>query len=87
MPKKVKIKSKKKGEAKNKDQEEKDNLKEKLKNRRNKKSFEEQHVRVTTYLENSVREKLELLKDKGLIESYTQLINQSVKHFIAEHLE
>lgn len=87
MPKKVKIKSKKKPKTKNKDQEEKDDLKQKLKKRRNKKSFEEQHVRVTTYLENSVREKMELLKDKGLIESYTQLINQSVKHFIAEHLE
>ena len=68
-------------------EQEDDNLREKLRKRRNKKSFEEQHVRVTTYLENSVREKLELLKDKGLIESYTQLINQSVKHFIAEHLE
>jgi len=87
MPKKVKVKSKKKPRVKNENKEEKDELKEKLKKRRNKKSFDEKHVRVTTYLENSVREKLELLKDKGLIESYTQLINQSVKHFIAEHLE
>ena len=87
MSKKVKIKPKKKPKTKNKDQEEKDNLKEKLKKRRNKKSFEEKHVRVTTYLENSVREKLELLKDKGVISSYTELINQSVKHYIAKHLD
>jgi len=85
MSKKVQIKPKKKPRVKNK--EEKDDLKEKLKNCRNKKSFEEQHVRVTTYLENSVREKLELLKDKGVISSYTELINQSVKHYIAKHLD
>ncbi|MFW5891644.1 MAG: hypothetical protein ACOCUI_05445 [bacterium] len=85
MSKKVKIKPKKKPRVKNK--EEKDDLKGKLKKRRNKKSFEEKHIRVTTYLENSVREKLELLKDKGVIGSYTELINQSVKHFIADHLE
>jgi len=85
MSKKVQIKPKKKPRVKNK--EEKEDLKEMLKKRRNKKSFEEQHVRVTTYLENSVREKLELLKDKGVISSYTELINQSVKHYIAKHLE
>ena len=87
MPKKVKIKSKKKPKAKDKNKEKKDNLKEKLKKRKNKKSFDEKYTRVTTYLENSVREKLELLKDKGVIGSYTELINKSVKHFIAKHLE
>ena len=87
MSEKVKIKPKKKPRAKNNNKEKKDDLKKKLKKRRNKKSFEEKHIRVTTYLENSVREKLELLKDKGVIGSYTELINQSVKHFIAEHLE
>ena len=86
MSEKKKVKLKKKTVTKDKKPED-DDLKEKLRKRRNKKSFDEKHVRVTTYLENSVREKLELLKDKGLIESYTQLINQSVKHFIAEHLE
>ena len=86
MSEKKKVKLKKKTVTKEKKPED-DNLKEKLKNRRNKKSFEEQHVRVTTYLENSVREKLELLKDKGVISSYTELINQSVKHYIAKHLD
>ncbi len=87
MPKKVTVKnskSKKKPKLKNKEEE---NLKEKLKKRRNKKSFEEKHVRVTTYLEKPVREEMELLKDKGLIDSYTQLINLSIKHFIAKHLD
>jgi len=87
MPKKVKIKSKKKPKTKDKNKEKKDNLKEKLKKRKNKKSFDEKYTRVTTYLENSVREKLELLKDKGRIKSYTQLINKSVKHYLAKHLD
>ena len=86
MSEKKKVKLKKKTVTKEK-KPENDDLKEKLKNRRNKKSFEEKHVRVTTYLENSVREKLELLKDKGVIGSYTELINQSVKHYIAKHLD
>jgi hypothetical protein len=86
MSEKKKVSLKKKSVTKDKKPED-DNLKEKLKKRRNKKSFDEKHVRVTTYLENSVREKLELLKDKGVISSYTELINQSVKHYIAKHLE
>jgi hypothetical protein len=92
MPKKVKVnklKLKKKSKLKNNDKkEEKElNLKEKLKKRREKKSFEEKHVRVTTYLEKSLREKMELLKDKNVIESYTQLVNLAIKHYIAKHLD
>jgi hypothetical protein len=91
MPKKVKVnksKLKKKPKVKNESKNEDDlNLKEKLKKRKEKKSFEEQHVRVTTYLENSVREKMELLKDKNVIESYTQLVNLAIKHYIAKHLD
>jgi hypothetical protein len=92
MTKKVKVnksKLKKKPKVKDNDEEnEKElDLKEKLKKRREKKSFEEQHVRVTTYLENSVREKMELLKDKNVIESYTQLVNLAIKHYIAKHLD
>ena len=87
MPKKVKVKNtKSKKEEKPKDKDESD-LKEKIKKRRNKKSFDEVHTRVTTYLEKPVREKIELLKNKGVIESYTQLINLSIKHYIAKHLE
>jgi hypothetical protein len=92
MPKKVKVnklKLKKKSKVKNNDKEEEKelNLKEKLKKRREKKSFEEKHVRVTTYLEKSLREKMELLKDKNVIESYTQLVNLAIKHYIAKHLD
>ncbi|SDC91393.1 hypothetical protein [Halanaerobium congolense] len=88
MPKKVTVKnSKSKKKPKAKDKEKEPDLKEKLKKRRNKKSFEEAHIRVTTYLEKSVREKMELLKDKGMIDSYTQLINLSIKHYIAKHLD
>jgi len=87
MPKKVKVKNtKSKKEEKPKDKDESD-LKEKIKKRRNKKSFDEVHTRVTTYLEKPVREKIELLKNKGVIESYTQLINLSIKHYIAKHLD
>jgi hypothetical protein len=87
MPKKVKVKNTKaKKKSKAKDKEEPD-LKEKLKKRKEKKSFEDQHIRVTTYLEKPVREKMELLKDKNVIESYTQLVNLAIKHYIAKHLE
>ncbi len=92
MPKKVKVnKPELKKKSKTKDNDEEDekevDLKGKFKKRREKKSFEEKHVRVTTYLEKSVREKMELLKDKNVIESYTQLINISIKHYIAKHLD
>jgi len=80
MPKKVKVKKSKKNSKQ-------DNLKEKLKKRRNKKSFDEKYTRVTTYLEKPVREKMELLKNKDTIDSYTQLINKSVKHYLAKHLD
>ena len=87
MPKKVKVNNKpelkKKSKVKNNDAA----LKEKLKKRRNKKSFDEVHTRVTTYLEKPVREKMELLKDKNVIESYTQLVNLAIKHYIAKHLD
>jgi hypothetical protein len=92
MPKKVKVnkpKLKKKSKAKDNDKEDEKepDLKKKLKKRREKKSFEEKHVRVTTYLEKPVREKLELLKNKGVIDSYTQLVNLAIKHYIAKHLD
>lgn len=89
MPKKVKVNNKPelKKKSKPKDKEKEQDLKEKLKKRREKKSFEEQHIRVTTYLERPVREKMELLKDKNVIESYTQLVNLAIKHYIAKHLD
>jgi hypothetical protein len=89
MPKKVKVNNKpelkKKSEVKDKEKEL--DLKKKLKKRREKKSFDEVHTRVTTYLEKPVREKMELLKDKNVIESYTQLVNLAIKHYIAKHLD
>lgn len=86
MPKKVNVNKselKKKSKVKDNDAD----LKEKLKKRREKKSFDEVHTRVTTYLEKPVREKMELLKDKNVIESYTQLVNLAIKHYIAKHLD
>ena len=86
MPKKVKVnKSELKKKSKVKDND--DTLKEKLKKRREKKSFDEVHTRVTTYLEKPVREKMELLKDENVIDSYTQLVNLAIKHYIAKHLD
>jgi hypothetical protein len=89
MPKKVKVNNKPelKKKPKAKDKEKDLDLKEKLKKRREKKSFDEVHTRVTTYLEKPVREKMELLKDKNVIESYTQLVNLAIKHYIAKHLD
>ena len=87
MPKKVNINNKPELKKKSKAKDNDAALKEKLKKRREKKSFDEVHIRVTTYLEKPVREKMELLKDKNVIESYTQLINLSIKHYIAKHLD
>jgi hypothetical protein len=89
MPKKVQVNNKPelKKKPKAKDKEKDLDLKEKLKKRREKKSFDEVHTRVTTYLEKPVREKMELLKDKNVIESYTQLVNLALKHYIAKHLD
>jgi len=89
MPKKVKVNNKPelKKKSKVKDKEKELDLKKKLKKRREKKSFDEVHTRVTTYLEKPVREKMELLKDKNVIESYTQLVNLAIKHYIAKHLD
>ncbi|RCW60958.1 hypothetical protein [Halanaerobium sp. ST460_2HS_T2] len=86
MPKKVQVNKpelKKKSKVKDNDAA----LKENLKKRREKKSFDEVHTRVTTYLEKPVREKMELLKDKDVIDSYTQLVNLAIKHYIAKHLD
>jgi hypothetical protein len=87
MPKKVKVNNKPELKKKSKAKDNDADLKEKLKKRREKKSFEEVHTRVTTYLEKPVREKMELLKDKNVIESYTQLVNLAIKHYIAKHLD
>jgi hypothetical protein len=87
MPKKVKINNKPELKKKSKAKDKETDLKEKLKKRREKKSFDEAHTRVTTYLEKPVREKMELLKDKNVIESYTQLVNLAIKHYIAKHLD
>jgi len=86
MPKKVQVNNKPELKKKSKVKDNDAALKEKLKKRREKKSFDEVHTRVTTYLEKPVREKMELLKNKNVIESYTQLVNLAIKHYIAKHL-
>jgi len=87
MPKKVKVNNKPELKKMSKAKDKETDLKEKLKKRREKKSFEEVHTRVTTYLEKPVREKMELLKNKNVIDSYTQLVNMAIKHYIAKHLD
>jgi len=87
MPKKVKVNNKPELKKMSKAKDKETHLKEKLKKRREKKSFEEVHTRVTTYLEKPVREKMELLKNKNVIDSYTQLVNLAIKHYIAKHLD
>jgi len=87
MPKKVKVNNKPELKKKSKVKDNDAALKEKLKKRREKKSFDEVHTRVTTYLEKPVREKMELLKDENVIDSYTQLVNLAIKHYIAKHLD
>ena len=51
-----------------------------------KKSFEERHMRMTTYIEKPLREKLELLKGDGRIKSYSKLMNKALKYYIKEKL-
>ena len=87
IPKKVKVnKSKLKKKSKAKDKKKEIDLKKKVKKRQKKKIFDEFHTRVITYLKNPVREKMELLKDKNVIESYTQLVNLAINHYNAKHL-
>ena len=49
-------------------------------------SFAEKHYRFTTYLERPVRQKMKILKEENLINSYKELVNVSIKHYIKEHL-
>lgn len=51
-----------------------------------KKKFEDTHVRMTTYLKKSLRQKLEVLKDEKIIASYTRIINTALTHYLKEHL-
>ena len=43
-------------------------------------------MRMTTYIEKPLREKLELLKGDGRIKSYSKLMNKALKYYIKEKL-
>ncbi len=49
-------------------------------------SFDQTHVRVTTYLTRENRDTLEELKDGKQIKSFARVINVALKHFLEEHL-
>ncbi len=57
-----------------------------LKKEEPKDMFGETHVRMTTYVEKHLRQKMELLKDEGEIRSFARLVNVALQHFMSEHL-
>lgn len=52
-----------------------------------KQSFNETHVRITTYLEKNVHQIIRILQKQGQIESITKFINDSVKDYLMNHYQ
>lgn len=52
-----------------------------------KQSFNETHVRITTYLERNVHQIIRILQKQGQIESITKFINDSVKDYLMNHYQ
>lgn len=48
----------------------------------NEKTFEESHIRFTSYLENDLFKVVKALKKQGHIRSITELVNESIKHYL-----
>jgi len=48
-------------------------------------NFYETHMRMTTYVEKPLREKMEQLKEEGEIKSYTRLVNKALKKYLREN--
>lgn len=48
----------------------------------NEKLFEESHIRFTSYLENDLFKVVKALKKQGHIRSITELVNESIKHYL-----
>ena len=46
------------------------------------KTFEETHVRFTSYLEHDLHIVVQALKKQGQIRSITELVNESIKHYL-----
>ena len=46
------------------------------------KSFEESHIRFTSYLEHDLFHVVHALKKQGHIRSITELVNESIKHYL-----
>lgn len=53
-----------------------------LKQMQKKQSFNESHVRITTYLERNLHQIIHMLLEQGQIESITSLINESLKSYL-----
>jgi len=52
-----------------------------------KQTFNESHVRITTYLEKNVHQIIRMLQKQGQIESITKFINDSVKDYLMNQYE
>lgn len=50
-----------------------------------KQSFNETHVRITTYLEKNLHQIIHMLLEQGQIESISKFINDSVKEHLLRH--
>jgi len=65
-------------------------IKKKNKKKKEKKSSQgsylDTHQRVTTYIRKVIRQKMEILKEEDLIDSYASLVNKALEHYIKEHL-
>ena len=53
-----------------------------VKQQAKKQSFNETHLRITTYLERNVHQIIRMLQKQGQIESITKFINDSVKDYL-----
>ncbi|WP_108668942.1 hypothetical protein [Peribacillus acanthi] len=59
----------------------------KIKQQPKKQSFNDTHVRITTYLEQNVHQILRMLQKQGQIESITKFVNESIKSYLMEQYQ
>jgi len=46
--------------------------------------FHEPHMRMTTYVEKPLRERMEKLRERGKIKSYARLVNKALKQYLGD---
>ena len=46
--------------------------------------FHETHMRMTTYVEKPLRERMEKMKERGEIKSYARLVNKALKQYLGD---